>query len=206
MRIPGWHPLLVLGVQLVVFIWLGCWFQIAKQTYTSHSNETHHIHRTLYVDRRFSLDQVEAIQRAAQRWTQATNHIAEIEVVVMPEVIKDADHLQSVIVLDANPDMPGVITLDATNHATTAAYYSQGEMVYPIIAVVDERITTIYTFEKVMMHEIGHSLKMEHLTGENGEFTLMYPDTLLMSEKITEKDMAMFCGIYDCDPRKLIGE
>lgn len=206
MRISNWHPLLVLGAQLVVMVWLGCWFVLAQQTYAPRTNEKHHIHRTLYIDRRFSIDQAQAIQRAAKRWTIATDHIAEIDTVQMPATINNPDHLQSIVVLDVNPDYPTVISLDADNNATTAAYYAEQDGPYPIIAMIDERIDTNYTFEKVIMHEIGHSLKLGHLTGDDGELTLMYPSTLLMSDKITEKDMKMFCGIYGCDPKKLMGE
>lgn len=201
-----WHPILFAGTLLIAIIWLLYIFGIAVQVYPEKINESKHIHRTLYVDSRFSEEEDLAIINVAKRWTAATNHIAEIDVAFMPTEIKDENTSLSIMVLNESPSFPPVVMLDRGNHNSTCGIYNGSEMEYPIIAIVDERINDINLFEQVVMHEVGHSLGLAHLTGDDNFFTLMYPITDLMAPGLTLKDLAAFCKIYHCDPSKLKNE
>jgi hypothetical protein len=197
-----WHPLLLLVTQMIAMIWIVHAFNIAKEVYPLKYN-VNSVHRTLYIDRRFPIEESQAIQRAATRWTETTNHIATVDVEIMPASIRNENNSETIIVLDVTPDLPAIIATDAGNKGTTCGLFSDREMTYPIIAIVDERIDTSDIFEEVIMHEIGHSLGLPHLEGDNNFNTLMYPNVGLMSPTITDKDLQSFCKYYHCDASKL---
>jgi predicted Zn-dependent protease len=197
-----WHPFLLGIINSAVILLLICVYNQSKPTYPT-KDETSHIHRTIYIDRRFNIEEAQTIQEAAIRWTEATNHIAEIDTVLMPAEIKEADHSLSIIILDASPDLPPVISMDAAQHTLTVGIYSSQSMNYPTILIVNDRITNSNTFQKVVMHEIGHSLGLPHLEGKDGLYTLMYPTTSWMADGITSKDLIAFCDIYQCDATAL---
>lgn len=201
-----WHPLLILGTQFIVFVCLYCLFNTAIKLYPAKSNHESYIHRTIYIDRRFNIDEALLIQKAAERWTKATRHIAELDAVVMPAEISDQEHSHSIIILDVTPDFPPVIEVDRLNQQSTCGLYNAQEMAYPTVLVVKERIENSKIFEEVIMHEIGHALGLHHLNGDENILTLMYPAITVMSNGITIKDLIMFCDIYHCDPNQLTPE
>lgn len=204
--IRHWSPVLFFGTLLIVLVWLLYLFSIAIHVYPPKVSEATHIHRTLYVDNRFSDEEALVITQVAKRWTEATNHIAEIDVAFMPTQIAPVDHSLSIMVLDVSPSFPSVIILDQLNNNSTCGVYNARELEYPVIAVVMERIDDIDLFRKVVMHEVGHALGLEHLKGDENIFTLMYPLTGLMSPGITTRDLVAFCKIYHCDPKSLKDE
>jgi Matrixin len=200
-----WHPLLLLGTQFLVIVMLFLLSNVAKNIYPSKNTVTiNHIHRTLYIDRHFNAEQDLAIERAALRWTVATNHIADLQIVKMPATLDEKS--DPLIVIDASPDFPDVIALDNNNHNSTCGIYNAAEMNYPTIILVSDRLDDGFLFEEVVLHEIGHSIGLQHLTGEGGYNTVMYPSTELMSPVITAKDLKAFCTHYGCDASQLQDE
>ena len=197
-----WHPFVLAVIHSTAILLLFCVYRASKPAYPTR-DETTHIHRTIYIDRRFNIEEAQTIQEAAIRWTQATNHIAEIDTVLMPADIKEADHSLSIIILDVSPDFPSVISMDAAQHTLTVGIYSSQDMDYPIILMVTDRLSNANTFQKVVMHEIGHSLGLPHLEGKDNIYTVMYPTTTWMADGITPKDLILFCSIYHCDASKL---
>lgn len=200
-----WSPLLLLGTQFIAIVMLFCLFTEAKVVYPSKKkDESAHIHRTIYIDRNFDTEQTLAIERVAMRWETATKHIAEFQIVDMPATLDE--NSDPLVIVNASPDFPDVIHLDSQNQGGTLGVYISSEMAYPTILIVTERTEDIYLFEEVVLHEIGHSVGLEHMTGEEGYNTVMYPTTDLMSPVITAKDLAAFCNHYGCDPKQLQDE
>ena len=74
--------------------------------------------------------------------------------------------------------------------------------IIPCIILVSNRILE-NDYKAVVLHELGHSLGLEHNEGINGIDTLMYPSIDLGSNHITFRDGQQFCKLYHCDPNKL---
>lgn len=177
---------------------------IGLYTYTTeifHEKEyPAHVHKTLYLDRNFNDEEVLIIMQSAVTWTEVTNHIVELDVVRLPthEMI---DLSNSIIILKINSDYPEAIVLDGMNQNSTLGFYND-RGVLPYIALISERIDD-YDYQSVVLHEIGHSLGLKHVKGEEGLGTLMYPTINFASDEITTKDLEQFCSLYHCDVEKL---
>jgi hypothetical protein len=159
-----------------------------------------HVHTTIYVDRNFNDVEQEYIIEAAMEWTQATNHVAEFDVVQLPTREKiDVEH--ALIMIKVSADYPDIMIMDNIKKTTTLGYYD-GKNALPYIALVSDRLDG-FNYKEVVLHELGHSLGLEHVDGEEGMLTLMYPYVDLGSDVITDKDLEQFCKLYHCDVKKL---
>lgn len=83
---------------------------------------------------------------------------------------------------------------------TALGFYDQSSPVVPTIWIVQDRIEFEEEYLAIVMHELGHSLGLEHTTHEE---TLMYPmiDGSIMC--ITQYDLKGFCKIYGCDTEEM---
>jgi len=191
----------VLVIALIFYL-----YGIAVKIYPKKITQTH-VHKTLYIDREFEQSYIDTIQIAANRWTEATNHLAEFDIVLMPvsDLNKLLDDKDAIIVTDFSQDNPYVVGLDGNNSSqfTVALYTIQPPI--PTLAYVSGRITE-QMFEKVTMHELGHSLGLEHVTGDQAVGQIMCPNITCMSETISQGDLEQFCNIYKCDASTLHGE
>lgn len=159
------------------------------------------IHVNLYIDREFTEDEQEIIMTAALEWSTATNHIVEYDIIQLPT--KDAIELDdSLIIVKYSPDNPRIILMDA-NENKTLGFYEGHDGPIPYIALVSDRLDLEIDYKEVVLHEMGHSLGLQHIKGEDGWNTLMYPYTDLGADHITEKDLEEFCKLYHCDVSKL---
>jgi|HubBroStandDraft_5_1064220.scaffolds.fasta_scaffold16387_3 hypothetical protein len=159
------------------------------------------VHKTLYLGRGIDEEEMSHIMEAALEWNETTNGQVVLDIKMMPQ--PDVMPSDAVIILNVTPDYPEVIMLDNTNHYSTLAFF-QGKRGIPYIGVVKSRLSNDETTE-VVMHEIGHALGLEHLTGDDGFFTLMSPSVELGSAHITDIDLLYFCKLYHCNSSKFHG-
>jgi hypothetical protein len=188
---------------LVIIATVIIFWKNVKGSFLPPTISPNYTHTTIYVDRRFSEEQMILICWAALRWTNATNHLVEFDVVRLPteEHILTTD----IIINPTFPDMPDIAMLDHDNDDTTLGYYSNLDFVRNIALVV-ERMDTNAEFEQVVMHELGHSVGLKHNKGADGMGTLMYPSVDLGSNFISKIDIINFCHRYQCDPSQLKDE
>jgi hypothetical protein len=189
-------------------------YRFTTELYSNVPVYPNHLHTTIYIDSSFGEFEQNAIMEAALEWTTTTNHIIEYDVVRLPtnEEI-DMDH--SIIISKATPDHPNVIALDATNKRTTLGLYDR-QTIIPSIILVNQRIAN-EDYKPVVMHELGHSLGLQHNQGVNGMDTLMYPSRYSMfqmnaghqelvksgADHLTLKDGQQLCKLYHCNALKL---
>ena len=184
---------------LITFTSLFVFYFIVTDIYKEKTYPDH-IHKSIYIDRSFNYEEQEVIMRSAWQWSEATNHIIEFDVILLPAHEKiHTDN--SLVIIKASVDYPDVIILDGVKHTKTLGYYDNKSF-WPYIALVEDRLDDD-TFGPVVLHELGHSLGLEHVDGPEGWNTLMYPYVDLGSDHITEKDLEQFCELYHCDPKKL---
>jgi hypothetical protein len=182
------------------FIILIYLFVFASDIYKQPKVYPNHIHTTIYIDRNFYDYEQEIIITAAIKWSKATNHIVEYDVVQLPTNEKiDAEN--GLFMVKVSPDSPEIIVMDNVKNNITLGYYDT-KYGLSTISLVTDRLND-YTYEQVVLHELGHSLGLQHLVGANGFNTLMYPTIDIGSETITEKDLKQFCSLYHCDVSKL---
>ena len=191
----------------LVVIMLGMLFRVTQELYPKkypkQMNTATHVHKHIYIDKSMNAFYAVEIKLAADRWTKATNHIAEFDVEMVDDHIRDQIRRDpdALVVTFITEDNPVIIRLDEENHESTLAYCDIKAYI-PILAYVEGRVTDAL-FEKVTMHELGHALLLEHTEGPSGVGNIMYPTTELMGNGISQKDLEQFCSIYHCDPTKL---
>lgn len=157
------------------------------------------VHKTLYIDRHFSDAEFIFITDAALEWETTTNEMVSYDVVRLPK--KNIDTKNSIVIVLLSVDFPDIIALDTEMDINHLGYYYGGGYV-PYIGLVTERIADI-DYKTIVMHELGHSLGLQHPDIQTGVGELMYYNINMGANYITENDLKQFCHLYKCDPSTL---
>jgi Matrixin len=201
-RISFWSHVYILAALIVLFIF-------TLPDHPGPKDYSQHTHISIYMDRNFNDAEQTAILAAALEWSTTTNYIIRYDVYKMPAHHK-IDTKNSVLIVKGSPDYPTAILLDNYNENSTLGYFDDKQII-PTIMLLPERIPDD-EYVAVVMHELGHSLGLEHNEGPEGFGSLMYPTIdidiagILVkanSNHVTLKDGIPFCKIYHCDPNKL---
>lgn len=190
------YPIILVIVLLIIFAQFATPF-IRRH----HAERTLPIHKIIYIEHGMSNEETNHIISAAVEWGEVTNNQVIFDIERLPQ--KDLLPSDAIIIFNVTPDYPEILMLDSVNDYTTLGFYS-GEGGLSYIALVNERIDEP-DFDPVVMHELGHALGLEHITGDEGLGTLMYPCVDLGSPHITDTDLKQFCEIYHCDASKFHG-
>ncbi len=160
------------------------------------------VHKTLYVDRNMTEEEMAVIVSSAWEWHATTKGMVIYDVIKLPS--KNIDVQNGIVICLVSPDFPEVIDLDTQRpDANHLAYYKRAPM--PYIGVIPDRIP-IKDYRTVIIHELGHSLGLKHNEGIAGIGTLMYPDMDFEANYITDTDLENFCKLYNCDANQLHDE
>ena len=189
------YPLFLTVILLMVFANIAApILQKDKSAYTLP------VHKTLYLGRSIYDNEMYHIIAAAIEWNEATNGQVVFDIKILPQ--QGITRSDAVIINNVTPDFPEVILLDNLNDSNTLGYFDDHDI--DNINLVDERINED-DYDAVIMHELGHSLGMDHIKNAKGMGTLMYPSIDLGSEHITNTDLIYFCKLYNCDASKFHG-
>lgn len=159
------------------------------------------VHKTLYLERSIDSNEFGYILQAAIEWRQVTNDAVTFDIKRLPckiSPVKDA-----IIIINVTPDYPEIILLDKFKRYSTLGFYNS-DVGISYIALVKSRLDDD-SFTQVVLHELGHSLGLDHIKGEKGVGTLMYPTINEGSLHITKTDLFYFCKLYNCDSSKFHG-
>jgi hypothetical protein len=187
------YPLLLAIAVLVAFAEISTPILVPKLTSTALP-----IHHTLYLERGIFEDQIYHIVAGTMEWNEVTNGDVVLDIKMLPQ--PDITPSDAIIMMNVTPDYPESILLDNINHYSTLAFYNN-QVGLAYIAFIYERISD-EDYNAVVMHELGHALGLEHITGIDGIGTLMYPNIELGSNHITMDDLKQFCHLYNCDASK----
>lgn len=167
------------------------------------------VYKTIYIDRQFSPEERQGIIKAAEEWSKATDNIVQYEIVEFP-TDEEIDWENCLFFSKISEDHPTVVLSDFVDGVNIYAYYSKSSGI-PTISVIDGRIPDEH-FKSVMMHEIGHSLGLDHVSTIDDIGALMYPYVYIEIDgiripvapnEITENDIEHFCELYHCDANQL---
>lgn len=155
--------------------------------------------KILYIDENFSDIETDLILKAVSDWEYISN--GKVRFIIYPyakrEYIKNinTEEIETLFVERVNDDNDFVISMDKKIRGQLLGYYDGVSDIHRILLVADR-----YNVETDMVvattHEIGHSLKLEHI---EEVFTIMYRAHDGTGTCLTYFDMYQFCNIYHCN-------
>lgn len=160
------------------------------------------VHKTLYLDRTMIDEEFFHFVEAAIEWNDATDGQVIFDVKRLPQ--KNINPLDAIIIMDVTPDFPDIILMDNIGSYDTLGVFGNEHGLANIIMVVERIEDAQYT--PVVMHELGHSLGLEHIQGADGIGTLMFPNIEGGSSHLTDRDLAQLCKLYHTDCSRFHGK
>jgi Matrixin len=187
------YSLLLTVALLVVFIEI-------TSPMLQHKKTVHQlpVHKTLYLGHDIYDDQMLHIVAATMEWNQVTNGEVVFDIKKLPDPKINPN--DAIIIMNVTEDTPETIVLDNLNEYSTLAFFND-EQILSYVGLVDDRIPDA-EYDAVVMHELGHSLGLQHIQGIDGIGTLMCPTITLGAPHVTKEDLHQFCKLYHCDARK----
>src|ERR1700722_3199194 len=160
------------------------------------------IFEVISVAPKFSHLEIGLIQEAANDWQFYTDDLATFKLVSgdpsdYPIETVPGQLGQAVIIRPIDSYEPKAILLDVRTCGDTLGFYERGKFISTIWIIMN-RIRDEDEFIAVVMHELGHSIGLDHTTHEG---TLMYP--YVSADCVTQYDLQKFCNIYGCDSEQM---
>jgi predicted Zn-dependent protease len=159
------------------------------------------IEKHLYVDESFNLEETMLIVSAAKEWEKKTNGIVTFRVSLFTTAgnyltLKDS---KAIAITKMSPYDSFIEDVEDEQGKILGVRTKRFPI--EIVVIVPDRMKGDYLeFNSTTLHELGHSLGMQHnLT----KWTLMYPSDEFGAYSITNEDLKQFCLIYFCDAKKL---
>jgi predicted Zn-dependent protease len=193
----------------ILYIAVFIFIIISTQALHLHSKSLIHSNRArifdLYISNRFDDEEVKLIEASALEWENKTHHIITYHIYYNFDVSKYKQintNMHSIIFVKLSKYSQQVNDMDRyQGHGRTqilGLYDSTKEI--PVIFIVYDRMLGQAYYQGTIMHELGHSLGLDHIQMED---TLMYPTMDHSSRHISSRDLQEFCKIYNCDYKKL---
>ena len=172
-----------------------------------HLQHPKHMHYNLYVSDEFDQEEVNIINEATLEWEEKTHGMLVYHIYYNFDTnnwasVKGA---HSIIVEKISKYQRRTRLIDREvskeDHwsSTIVGLYDPRYSVPRIFLVYDRMLGREY-FRGTMLHEMSHSLGLEHSEQED---TLMYPGMDHSARHITIVDLQEFCKIWHCDVNKL---
>lgn len=165
------------------------------------------LHKTVYVDASFEEWQENYILNALKDWECVGNGMIKFNIKLRATQF-DYDAIKSpknvLIIAPASVLHPEIVYWDAEKKkkpiiSYTIGLYTKTSKNIPLILMVNERLG-IPNYKAVALHEIGHSLGLDH---DSSKESIMYEVIDDGSKKLMHYDIVSLCNKYGCDPAKL---
>lgn len=161
----------------------------------------------VYVDKNFSDLEKSFITKAGEEWQTATNGMTQFIFVYNSAPVNITSNNNTIIrrfyMRPAQENEFIVQYLDFILKADLLGWWDEHNILNNKIntmIIVRSRISSQEEYVSVVMHEMGHSMKLEHTPNEGD---LMFNTMIYADECITLNDLKQYCAIYHCDATKL---
>lgn len=156
----------------------------------------------IYVDDQFSMSEIEIIRDAAKEWAFATHNKVQFTFFYFHHIPNReiASEIPFNIMIKIHSTDQFVFKMDMEDkHNILGFYRFIGGNFY--IGLVFDRIINEQQFRSVVMHELGHSLGINH---NNSEPAIMNSATGEEYKCLTKLDMDLFCDAYSCKSEDML--
>ena len=143
----------------------------------------------IIISDKFSTDEKEIIKNSFLEWQTYTKSIVLFNINYFDSKYK------SLYFERVSDDDLFAVEIDNYANGNVLGAYEEG-INYSVIFIIPDRLTDFKSFKSTTLHEIGHSIGLNHNKIKN---TLMYPNEDFASINITKYDLTQFCKIYSCN-------